>query len=103
MRWTGAGACTGHYATSLGKIPLPVTELARGVACLTGLATGLRLDLNTLDFLQTTISKRWVSPSMTRVRYDQERTSYRMRSLVGDVSCVSVKAAGLRERNVGYP
>jgi hypothetical protein len=57
MRWTGGGACAGDYAASLGKVALPVAELARRVPGLAGLATRLGLELDTLYFLQTAV--RW--------------------------------------------
>jgi len=55
MRRTGGGACTGDYAASLGKVPLPVTELTGRVAGLASLATRLGLDLDTLYLLQTAV------------------------------------------------
>lgn len=53
MRRTGGSACTGDYAASLGKVPLPVTELTGRVSGLASLATRLGLDLDTLYLLQT--------------------------------------------------
>jgi hypothetical protein len=55
VRWTRTSACTGNYAASLGEVALPVAELAWGVASLTSLATGMGLDLNTFNLLETTI------------------------------------------------
>jgi hypothetical protein len=55
VRWARTSACTGNYAASLGEVALPVTKLARGVASLTSLATGMGLDLNAFNFLETTI------------------------------------------------
>jgi hypothetical protein len=52
---TGSSARTGDDTASLGKVPLTITELAEGVASLAGFATGLGLDLDTLDFLQTAV------------------------------------------------
>jgi len=55
MRWTGGGACTGDYAASLGKVPLPVAKLTGRVSGLASLATRLGLDLDTLYLLQTAV------------------------------------------------
>jgi len=55
MRWTGGGACTGDYAASLGKVPLPVAKLTGRVASLASLATRLGLDLDTFYLLQTAV------------------------------------------------
>jgi hypothetical protein len=55
VRRTGSSACASDDAASLGKVPLAITELTGGITSLAGFATGLGLDLDTLDFLQTTV------------------------------------------------
>jgi hypothetical protein len=60
---TGSSACASDDAASLGKVPLAITELTGSITSLAGFATGLGLDLNTLDFLQTAVleAKGWMS------------------------------------------
>ena len=55
MRGTRASACASDNAASLGKVPLAITELTGSVTCLAGFATGLGLDLDTFNFLQTAV------------------------------------------------
>ncbi len=55
VRRAGAGACPGDYATTFGKVALPVTELAGRAAGLACLTAGLGLDLYALDFFETTV------------------------------------------------
>ena len=55
MGGTGSSAGTGDDAASLGKVPLAITELTGSITSLAGFATGLGLDLDTLDFLQTAV------------------------------------------------
>lgn len=63
MSGTGSSACASDDAASLGKVPLAITELTGSITSLAGFATGLGLDLNTLDFLQTAVleAKGWMS------------------------------------------
>jgi hypothetical protein len=64
VRGTGSSACASDDAASLGKVPLAITELTGSITSLAGFATGLGLDLDALDFLQTAMleeAKGWMS------------------------------------------
>jgi len=103
--WTRASACTGDYAGSLGKVPLPVTELTGRVASLASFTTGLGLYLDTFNFLQTTILGRIGLGTSVEGFHNVRvvRTNYHTKSPGGDASYVSVRAGVLRGRNADYP
>jgi hypothetical protein len=113
VRRARASACASDYAASLGKVPLAITELAGSAAGLAGLATGLGLDLDTLDLLQATVfGGGWVSGSTAEA---DERATHQLSHEVtsrGRFLCVcescgasSTKrrpSMGAKEENYGW-